>query len=84
MDSIYAPVATYLAGLGEKYDIKDAMARVAAARERSTTLLLETTRAARALLTEEQLRQLPSFLRPQFDERFMTRLRRGGGDFFAF
>ena len=60
------------------------MARVAAGRDRSTSLLLETTRAARAILTEEQLRQLPSFLRPQFDERFMQRVRVAGGDFVGF
>ena len=84
VDSIYAPVAEYLAGLGEKYDVRTAMARVTEARDRSTALMLSTTRAARAILTAEQLRQLPSFLRPQFDERFMSRTRRMGGDFIAF
>lgn len=78
MDSIYTPLAEYLAGLGDHYDIGEASDRVERARELATRRLLATTRAARAILTDEQFHQLPTFVQTQFDENLVRRARRMG------
>ena len=80
VNDIFQPVADYLAALDDDYDAGKAMARVRAARERSLELTLDVTRAAREVLTAEQLRQLPSFVQVMFDEQLMRRVRRAGGD----
>lgn len=78
VDSIYTPLAEYLAGLGKEYDLGEAARRVESARDRATKQLLETTSAARAILTDEQFRQLPTFVQTQFDGRLVQRARRMG------
>jgi len=80
VDAIFTPVAEHLAGLGERADTKDAAERVRAARARATDLTLDVTRAARGVLTQAQLDQLPSFLQVMFDEQYMRRMRQAGGD----
>ena len=80
VDAIFGPVAEHLAGLGDGANSRDAMGRVREARERATELTLDVTRRAREVLTREQLDQLPSFVQMQFDEQFMRRMRRAGGD----
>ena len=78
MDSIYTPLATWLASLGERYDLDAAMDRVEEARDRATDRIVRTAREARAILTDAQFRQLPTFVQLQFDEDFVRRARRMG------
>ena len=78
MDSIYTPLANYLASLGERYDLDAAMDRVEEARDRATDRIVRTAREARAILTDAQFRQLPTFVQLQFDEDFVRRARRMG------
>ncbi len=78
VDSIYTPLAEYLAGLGKEYDLGAAASRVENARDRATKQLLATTREARAILTDEQFHQLPTFVQTQFDGRLVQRARRMG------
>ena len=78
MDSIFTPLAEYLAGLGEHYDLGEAMGRVELARDRATDRLIETTHEARSILTDAQFLQLPTFVQMQFDEDLVRRMRRMG------
>ena len=61
-----------------RYDLDEAMDRVEHARDLATERLVQTTHEARALLTTEQFRQLPTFVQMQFDEDFVRRVRRLG------
>lgn len=78
MDSIYTPLAEYLGALDREYDLGEAADRVERARERATERLLATTREARAILTDAQFHQLPTFVQAQFDQQLVRRARRMG------
>ncbi len=78
MDTIYTPLAEYLAGLPVRYDLDEAADRVEEARDRATDRIVRTAREARAILTDAQFRQLPTFVQMQFDEDFVRRVRRMG------
>ena len=74
-DSIWTPVARYLAGLPEEYDRGDAYERYRRARERTVDALMQLAPLVRALLTGEQLRRLPAFTASSLDTRYLASVR---------
>jgi hypothetical protein len=77
IDSIWTPVAKYLAALPDKYDQNEAYDRYRTARETSVDALMKIAPAVRALLTADQLRMLPSFISPFLDQRYLASVRSG-------
>jgi hypothetical protein len=74
-DSIWTPVAKYLAALPADYDRGEAYERYREARVRSVDALIAVVPAVRALLTPQQLRQLPSFVTTSLDVRYLASVR---------
>src|SRR5438094_10600353 len=62
LDSIWSPVAKYLAALPDKYNKDEAYARYQHAREASVDLLIRLVPKTRQVLTSDQRRQLPTFV----------------------
>jgi hypothetical protein len=77
LDSIWSPVAKYLAALPDKYDQAEAYDRYRVARETSVDALIKIAPTVRALLTKEQLRKLPTFISPFLDQRYLASVRSG-------
>jgi hypothetical protein len=76
-DSIWDPVAKYLAALPDHYDQGDAYARYRRAREASVDLLLPLVPKVRGLLTPAQLRLLPDYIRAYLDTQYLSSIRSG-------
>jgi hypothetical protein len=76
-DSVWAPVAAYLAALPPGYSEHDAYARYMQARSAQVDMLMETGRAIRELLTPAQMRRIPSYLANFLDPRYLTLIRNG-------
>jgi hypothetical protein len=74
-DSIWNPVAKYLAGLPEQYDRAAAYDRYRQAREQTIDVLIQLAPAVRELLTSEQLRMLPSTATTSLDRRYLSAVR---------
>lgn len=77
IDSLWTPVAKYLAGLPEKYDLGDAYDRVRATENRSIDLMAIYGPAAKNLLTDEQIRKLPPFIALFLDNQALRNIRPG-------
>ena len=75
LDSIWTPVAKYLAGLPSDYSQDDAYGRYKAAREASVDLLLEFAPQVKTLLTAEQKRLLPQSLVNNMDPKYLKAIR---------
>jgi hypothetical protein len=77
IDSIWTPVAKFLAALPEKYDLGDAYERVRTAENRSLDQMAIYGPAAKQLLTSEQVRKLPPFIALFLDNRAIRQVRPG-------
>ena len=77
IDSIWTPVAKYLASLPEKYDLDDAYERVRAAENKSLDQMAIYGPAAKQLLTSEQVRKLPPFIALFLDNKAIRQVRPG-------
>ncbi|HSA55930.1 MAG TPA: carboxypeptidase regulatory-like domain-containing protein [Gemmatimonadaceae bacterium] len=74
-DSIWTPVAQYLAALPDEYDRDEAYQRYRRAREASIDVLRSLVPAARGLLTAEQRRMLPAMIMSALDTRYLASVR---------
>jgi hypothetical protein len=80
-DSIWTPVAKYLAELPDKYDRAIAYDRYIRARRASVDLLTTIVPDVKGLLTEEQRRKLPSFVASYLEPRYLASIRSGTATF---
>jgi hypothetical protein len=78
-DSLWTPVARYLATLPERYRGDAAYDRYLEARRAQVDLLAQSMRALRELLTPEQRRKLPASVSNYLDPRFLQSIRNGNG-----
>jgi hypothetical protein len=77
IDSIWTPVAKYLATLPEKYDLDEAYERVRAAENKSLDEMAIFGPSAKALLTPEQVRKLPPYIALFLDNQAIRQIRPG-------
>jgi hypothetical protein len=77
LDSIWSPVAKYLAALPDKYDRDEAYRRYQKAREASVDMLIRLAPDIRRLLTSEQRRKLPALVASYLDTRYLASIRSG-------
>jgi hypothetical protein len=77
LDSIWAPVAKHFASLPDTYDKRDVQDRFVAARKASVDLLLKLSPVIKQLLTQDQLRKLPTFIASYLDPRYLAMIRSG-------
>lgn len=77
LDSIWSPVAKYLAALPDNYDRDAAYAHYRHAREASVDLLIKLVPDIRRVLTPEQRRKLPSLIASYLDTRYLASIRSG-------
>ncbi|HEY4215507.1 MAG TPA: TonB-dependent receptor [Gemmatimonadaceae bacterium] len=77
IDSIWTPVAAYLAGLPDKYDLSDAYDRVSQAENKSLDQMAIFGPSAKKLLTPEQIRELPPFIALFLDNQAIRQVRPG-------
>jgi hypothetical protein len=77
LDSIWSPVAKYLAALPDNYDRDDAYRRYKRAREASVDMLINLAPDIRHLLTTEQRRKLPALVASYLDTRYLASIRSG-------
>ena len=75
LDSIWAPVATYLAALPKEYSQSEAYAHYREAREASIDLLLSVAPTLKNMLTAEQRRLLPQSLATTLDPKYLKAIR---------
>lgn len=78
-DSLWTPVARYLAALPQKYQQEQAFDRYLRARRTQVDLLMGTVKAIDNLLTPEQKRKLPAQITQYLDPRFLELIRNGTG-----
>lgn len=76
-DSIWDPVAKYLAALPDSYDQGEAYARYRRAREASVDLLIPLVPKVKGVLTPAQLRLLPDYIRAYLDTQYLSSIRSG-------
>ena len=77
IDSIWAPVAKYLAALPDKYDLDEAYDRVRLAENRMLDQMAVFGPAAKSLLTSEQIRKLPPIVALYLDNQAIRQVRPG-------
>jgi hypothetical protein len=77
LDSIWAPVAKFLAALPDKYEQREAYRRYKAAREANVDALIALAPAIKSLLTSAQIRALSSTVTPYLDTRYLASIRSG-------
>jgi hypothetical protein len=77
LDSIWSPVAKYLAALPVKYDRDEAYRRYQKAREASVDMLIRLAPDIRSLLTADQRRKLPALVASYLDTRYLASIRSG-------
>ncbi len=77
LDSIWSPVAKYLAALPDKYDRDEAYHRYQRAREASVDMLIKLAPDIKRLLTPDQRRKLPSYIASYLDTRYLASIRSG-------
>lgn len=80
-DSLWTPVARYLAALPEKYQQDEAYDRYLRARRAQVDLLMGTVKAISDLLTPQQKRKLPAQITQYLDPRFLELIRNGNGTY---
>jgi hypothetical protein len=90
LDSIWSPVAKYMASLPERYDQGEAYERYTRARKATVDMLIANAPTINRLLTSEQKRKLPSLVASYLDTRYLSGIRSGttgggaGGAFGGF
>jgi hypothetical protein len=90
LDSIWSPVAKYLASLPERYDQGEAYERYTRARKATVDMLIANAPTINRLLTSDQKRKLPSLVASYLDTRYLSGIRSGttgggaGGAFGGF
>jgi hypothetical protein len=77
LDSIWSPVTKYFAALPDNYDRKDVQDRYVAARKASVDLMIRLSPVIKQLLTQDQLRKIPSFIASYLDTRYLAMIRSG-------
>ena len=77
IDSIWTPVAKYLASLPDKYNLDEAYERVSTAENKSLDKMAIYGPAAKQLLSNEQIRKLPPFIALFLDNRAIRQIRPG-------
>jgi hypothetical protein len=77
LDSIWMPLAKYLADLPQHYDQGEAYERYTRARKASVDLLISIAPAINQLLTAEQKRKLPALVASHLDVRYLAGVRSG-------
>ncbi|HEV7387361.1 MAG TPA: hypothetical protein VGN73_01995, partial [Gemmatimonadaceae bacterium] len=77
LDSIWTPVARYLAALPDDYNKSEAYGHYQKAREASVDLLIRLVPKLNSLLTSDQRRKLPSFISSYLDTRYLASIRSG-------
>jgi hypothetical protein len=77
IDSVWTPVAKYLASLPDKYNLDEAYDRVSSAQNRSIDLMGVYGPAAKSLLSDEQIRKLPPFIALFLDNQALRNIRPG-------
>jgi hypothetical protein len=77
LDSIWSPVAKHFASLPDNYDRKDVQDRYVAARKASVDLMIKLSPVIKQLLTQDQLRKIPSFIASYLDPRYLAMIRSG-------
>src|SRR5918992_5941918 len=81
VDSIWAPVAKYLAELPDRYDEDEAYDRYIRARRATVDLLAKLGPQIKRLLTAEQRQKLPPFVASFLEPRYLASIRSGTGSF---
>ena len=81
VDSIWAPVAKYLATLPDHYDQGEAYDRYLSARRASVDYLASIAPEVKDLLTPEQRRKLPAFISSYLEPRYLASIRSGTSPF---
>lgn len=77
LDSIWTPVARYLAALPDRYVQREAYARYKVAREANVDALIALAPSIKSLLTRAQFRALSPSLTPYLDTRYLASIRSG-------
>ena len=77
LDSIWTPVAKYLAALPTEYDQSEAYRRFKSGREASVDLLIAVAPTLNKLLTADQKRKLPPLVASHLDGRYLAGIRSG-------
>jgi hypothetical protein len=77
IDSVWTPVAKYLASLPEKFDLNEAYDKVSSAQNRSLDLSGVYGPTAKSMLTAEQIRKLPPFIALFLDAQALRNIRPG-------
>jgi hypothetical protein len=77
LDSIWAPIAKDFAALPDTYDKRLVQDRYVKARKASVDLLIKLSPVIKQLLTQDQLRKLPSFIAGYLDTRYLAMVRSG-------
>jgi hypothetical protein len=77
LDSIWTPVAKYLAALPDRYDQGEAYDRYRTAREAMVDALIRLAPRIKSLLTADQWRRLPATVIPYLDTRYLASVRSG-------
>jgi hypothetical protein len=77
IDSLWTPVAKYLASLPDKYDLDEAYEKVRSAENSSLDQMAKYGPAAKALLTADQVRKLPPFIALFLDNQAIRQIRPG-------
>jgi len=78
-DSLWAPVAKYLAGLPQTYQEDEAWARYLTARRTQLDMLAGVDPLINDLLTKEQKRKLPQLVIQVLDPVYLASIRNGSG-----
>jgi hypothetical protein len=81
VDSIWSPVAKYLAELPNRYDEDEAYDRYIRARRATVDLLSALGPRVKGLLTPEQRRKLPPFVASYLEPRYLASIRSGTASF---
>jgi hypothetical protein len=77
LDSIWTPMAKYLATLPDNYDQGEAYDRYRMARQSSVDGLIRLAPTVRSLLTDAQYRMLPTSITAFLDRRYLASVRSG-------
>ena len=81
VDSLWAPVARYLAGLPQKFQSDEAYDRYIQTRRAQVDMMTALAPTIRDLLTAEQRRKLPAQVLNYLDPRYLASLRNGTGTY---
>jgi hypothetical protein len=81
VDSLWAPVARFLAQLPERFESSEAYDRFIEARHKHVDMMSALAPTIRDLLTAEQRRKLPSQVLNYLDPRYLASIRNGTGTY---